>query len=148
MKAVQKASLIAALSSAVLFCAGSALAGDVNITVTGVQARGGDLLVGLQTSAQFMKHEGDHGEIIKAPQAGSRVVTLRGVAPGEYSVSVLHDTNGDQQMALSSNRPAEGWALFRGETLRATPTFEQVKFTVPPTGDANVSVAMQYPSAR
>lgn len=148
MKAVQKASLVvAALSSALLLNAGSALAGDVTITVTGVQARGGDLLVGLQTSAQFMKHEGDYGEIIKAPQAGSRAVTLRGVAPGEYSVSVLHDSNGDQQMALSNNRPAEGWAMYRGETLRAVPTFDQVKFTVPASGDANVSVAMQYPSA-
>lgn len=148
MQAVQKAALAAALSSFVLMGAGSALAGDVVITVTGVQARGGDLLVGLQTSAQFLKHEGDHGEIIKAPTAGRQVVTLKNVAPGDYSISVLHDMNGDQQMALSNGMPAEGWAMFRGETLRAAPTFDQVKFTVPASGGADVSVAMQYPSGR
>lgn len=148
MQAVQKAALTVALSSFVLAGAGSALAGDVVITVTGVQARGGDLLVGLQNAAQFMKHEGDHGEIIKAPEAGTRVVTLKDVAPGDYSVSVLHDMNGDQQMALDGNRPAEGWALYRGETLRAAPTFDQVKFTVPASGDARISVAMQYPAGR
>ncbi len=148
MQAVQKAALAAALSSLVLMGAGSALAGDVVITVTGVQARGGDLLVGLQTAAQFMKHEGDHGEIIKAPAAGTRVVTLKGVPPGDYSVSVLHDLNGDQQMALANGMPAEGWAMVRGETLRAAPTFDQVRFTVPASGDARVNVAMQYPSAR
>ena len=148
MQAVQKAALAAVLSSFVLMGAGSALASDVVITVTGVQARGGDLLVGLQTSAQFLKHEGDHGEIIKAPAAGTRVVTLKDVPPGDYSVSVLHDMNGDQQMALSNGMPAEGWAMFRGETLRAAPTFDQVRFTVPASGDARVSVAMQYPSAR
>ena len=148
MQAVQKAALAAALSSFVLMGAGSALASDVVVTVTGVQARGGDLLVGLQTSAQFLKHEGDHGEIIKAPAAGTKVVTLKDVPPGDYSVSVLHDMNGDQQMALSNGMPAEGWAMFRGETLRAAPTFDQVRFTVPASGDARVSVAMQYPSAR
>ncbi|WP_292084950.1 MULTISPECIES: DUF2141 domain-containing protein [unclassified Brevundimonas] len=148
MQAVQKAALAAALSSLVLAGAGSALAGDVVITVTGVQARGGDLLVGLQTSAQFLKHEGDHGEIIKSPVAGTRVVTLKDVPPGDYSVSVLHDMNGDQQMAMANGMPAEGWAMFRGETLRAAPTFDRVKFTVPASGDARVSVAMQYPAGR
>lgn len=148
MQAVQKAALAAALSSLVLAGAGSALASDVVITVTGVEARGGDLLVGLQTSAQFLKHAGDHGEIIKAPAAGTRVVTLKDVPPGDYSVSVLHDLNGDRQMALSNGMPAEGWAMFRGETLRAAPTFDQVRFTVPASGEARVNVAMQYPSAR
>lgn len=147
MQALQKSALAAVLSSAVLLCGGTALAGDVNITVTGVQARGGDLLVGLQTSAQFMKHEGDYGEIIKAPQAGTRVVTLRDVAPGDYSISVLHDVDGDRRMAMANGRPAEGWAMLGGETLRAAPTFDQVKFSVPASGETNVSVAMQYPPA-
>ena len=96
----------------------------------------------------FLKQAGDHGEIIKAPTAGTRVVTLKDVPPGDYSVSVLHDMNGDQQMALANGMPAEGWAMFRGETLRAAPTFDQVKFTVPASGDAQVSVAMQYPAGR
>lgn len=148
MRAVYRAALAATVSSAMLLGAGSALAGDVTITVTGVQARGGDLLVGLQTAAQFMKPEGDHGDIIKAPAAGTHVITLKNVPPGEYSVSVLHDVNGDHQMAMANGRPAEGWALHRGETLRAAPTFDQVKFTAPASGDANVAVAMQYPSGR
>jgi uncharacterized protein (DUF2141 family) len=139
-------SLVATATLAV--CAAPAFAGDVNITLTGVQARGGDLLVGLQTSAQFLKHEGSYGEIVASPPAGTQVITLHGVAPGDYSVSALHDVDGDRQMKLENGRPAEGWGLLHGETLRAAPTFDQVKFTVPATGEVNLTVAMDYPAAK
>lgn len=125
--------------------ASSALAGDVTVTITGVQARGGDLLAGLQTSAQFLKHEGSYGEIIANPTAGTHTLTLHDVAAGDYSISVLHDVDGDRQMKMANNRPAEGWAMLHGETLRAPPTFDQVKFAVPASGAVAVSVAMDYP---
>ena len=128
--------------------AAPALAGDVTITLTGVQARGGDLLVGLQTAPQFMKHEGAYGQVIAEPTAGTKTITLHDVAPGDYSVSALHDVDGDRMMKLVDGRPGEGWALLHGETLRATPTFDQVKFTVPATGDVALTVAMDYPAAR
>lgn len=144
-----KARLLTLVAVAALTaCAAPAFAGDVNITLTGVQARGGDLLVGLQTSAQFMKHEGQYGEIVANPPAGTQIITLHGVAPGDYSVSALHDVNGDRQMKMVDGRPGEGWGLLHGETLRAAPTFDQVKFTVPATGDVNLTVAMVYPAAQ
>lgn len=148
MSLKSKSALIAATAAvATLMAGGAALAGDVNITVTGVQARGGDLLIGLQTANQFLKHEGSYGQVIAAPTAGAHVVTLRDVAPGDYSVSVLHDVDGDHDMKMVNGRPAEGWAMVNGQTLRAVPRFDQVKFTVPATGAAAVSVAMQYPPA-
>ncbi|MDQ1155051.1 DUF2141 domain-containing protein [Brevundimonas sp. SORGH_AS_0993] len=148
MNLKSKSVLIAATAAlAALMGGGAALAGDVTITVTGVQARGGDLLVGLQTASQFLKHEGSYGQIIAAPTAGTHVVTLRDVAPGDYSVSVLHDVDGDRQMKMANGRPAEGWAMVNGAALRAAPRFDRVKFTVPAAGVAAVSVAMQYPPA-
>lgn len=135
-----------ATAAMLTLAAGSALAGDVTITITGVQARGGDLLTALQTQDQFMQHEGAYGERIQNPSAGTQTVTLHGVAPGDYSVSVLHDTDGDRRMKMVNGRPAEGWAMLHGETLRAVPTFDQVKFTVPATGDVNLTVGMDYPN--
>lgn len=126
--------------------AAPAFAGDVNVTITGVQARGGDLLAALQTQDQFMQPAGAYGERIQNPPAGSVRVTLHDVAPGDYSLSVLHDADGDHTMKMEANgRPAEGWAMLNGETLRARPTFDQVKFTVPASGDVNLTVAMEYP---
>ena len=106
---------------------------------------GGDLLVGLQTAGQFMKHEGQYGEVVSDPAAGTQTITLRDVAPGEYSVSALHDVDGDRQMGMENGRPAEGWGLLHGESLRAAPTFDQVKFSVPASGNVALSVAMVYP---
>ncbi|CAN5140556.1 DUF2141 domain-containing protein [soil metagenome] len=144
-----KTSLIAfAAAAALTVGAAPAFAGDVTITLTGVQARGGDLLVGLQTADQFLQHRGQYGEIIANPSAGTRVISLHDVAPGDYSVSALHDVDGDRMMKMADGRPAEGWGMLHGETLRATPTFDQVKFTVPATGDVAVTVAMDYPTAQ
>lgn len=142
-----KASLIAmAAAAAAILAAGSAFAGDVTVTLTGVQARGGELLVGLQTQAQFMKHEGVYGERIENPAAGTRTFTLHDVAPGDYSITALHDADGNKDMTMANGRPAEGWGMLHGETLRAVPTFDQVKFTVPASGDVNLTVAMDYPA--
>ena len=137
------APVLAAMSLAL--GAGSALAGDVTVTLTGVQARGGALLVGLQTPAQFLKHEGVYGERISNPAAGTRTFTLHDVAPGDYSITALHDEDDNKDMTMRGGRPAEGWGMLHGETLRATPTFDQVKFTVPASGDVALNVAMDYP---
>ena len=138
---------LTAAALALALSAGSALAGDVTVTITGVEARGGTLLAALQTPAQFLKHEGAYGEAIAAPAAGVQTVTFHGVAPGAYSLSVLHDVDGDRDMKTTADgRPAEGWAMLHGETLRAMPTFDQVSFTVPESGAVTLSVAMDYPT--
>lgn len=132
--------------AATLFAA-PAFAGDVNVVINGVQARGGDLLAALQTQDQFMQPAGAYGERIQNPRAGAAHVTLHDVAPGDYSLSVLHDADGDLNMKMGPDgRPAEGWAMVNGETLRARPTFDQVKFTVPASGDVDLTVTMQYPA--
>jgi len=116
--------------------AGAAQAGDVTVTLTGVQARGGQLLVSLQTREQFMQPTG-LGEIVQNPTAGTTTVTFRDVPAGDYAVSVLHDQNGDGQMQVSEiGIPTEGWAMSHGAELRGPPTFAQVKVAIPAAGAA------------
>jgi uncharacterized protein (DUF2141 family) len=121
-----------------------AMAEDVTVTLTGVQARGGVILAALQTEAQFMQPAGTYGERITDPASGAVRVTFRNVAAGDYALMVLHDEDSDGQMKLNGYMPAEGWAMVNGDTLRATPTFDQVKFTVAASG-ADLSVPMSYP---
>jgi uncharacterized protein (DUF2141 family) len=132
---------VAALSLA----APAALAEDVTLTLTGVEARGGVLLVALQTRGQFMQAAGAHGERIADPASGDLRLTFRDVAPGDYALMVLHDEDGDGQMKMNGYRPAEGWAMINGDALRATPTFDQVKFTVAAPAGADLTVPMAYP---
>lgn len=123
-----------------------AVAGDVTVTIDGVQARGGQLLVGLQSRDQFLKPAGDHGQIIENPRTGTHTVVLRNVPAGDYSLSVLHDADDDGQMNMAGGLPAEGWTMLNAETLRAAPTFEQVKFSAPQSGAVSLRASMIYPA--
>ncbi len=120
----------------------TAQAATVSVTVTGVEARPGTLYVGLQTEAQYLKNEGEYGAMLKTPTAGTHQFDINDVPPGRYSLSVLHDEDGNDDMTLTDDyRPAEGWAMVNGETLRASPTFDQTSFEVTPEG-ASVTVKM------
>jgi uncharacterized protein (DUF2141 family) len=125
-----------------------ALADDVTVTLTGVEARGGVLLTALQTRNEFMQQAGAHGEIVRDPRAGTTRIVFRNVAPGDYAFSALHDTDGDGQMTMNGYMPGEGWAMLNGDSLRAVPTFDQVKFTVPASGGVNLTIPMSYPAGR
>ncbi|MGZ9098351.1 MAG: DUF2141 domain-containing protein [Brevundimonas sp.] len=131
-------------AAAALSLSAPAAAQDVTVTLTGVEARGGVLLSALQTRGQFMQAAAVHGDRIESPAAGVVRVTFRDVAPGDYALVVLHDEDGDGRMKMTGSMPGEGWAMVNGETLRATPTFDQVRFTVPAAGAA-LTVPMAYP---
>jgi len=126
---------------------GPAVAQEVRVTLTGVEARGGQILATLQTESEFMQTRGAHGVVLPAPQAnGDVVVVFENVAPGAYAFSALHDVNGDYQMQREANgRPLEGWAMHNGASLRARPTFAQVRIEIG-AGGADLTEPMIYPA--
>lgn len=140
-----KKTLAAAMAAVTCLAAAPAFAGDVTVTLTGVQARGGRLLAALQTHDQFLQPAGAYGEMVQDPAAGTITLTFHDVRPGEYSLSVLHDADNDGTMKMDGARPGEGWAMVHGAALCAAPTWDQVKFTVPASGDVSLTEAMQYP---
>lgn len=120
-----------ALALAAASMPAAASAATVTIDLSGVRAGAGKLYVSLQTREQFMKPFGSYGAVVAEPAAGSRTVTLGGVAPGTYAAAVWHDVNGNNRWdSDEQGRPLDGWAMLNGGTLRARPTFEQVSFTV------------------
>jgi uncharacterized protein (DUF2141 family) len=125
--------------------AGAALAGDVVVELRGIRDGSGPLYVGMQTEGQFLQNAGEYGEIIKAPKAGDTTVVLKDVAPGEYSISVWHDVNGNGDFDRAPDgRPLDGWAMNNAGALRGQPEFDQVKFTVG-SGGATLDLEMIYP---
>lgn len=116
-------------SLAGILAAAPALAADVTVSVTGVRAANGPLYVSLQTRDEFLENEGSYGEIVRSPSAGTVSVTLEGVSPGEYAVSVWHDIDGDGVFDASpEGMPLDGWAMIDGASLRGAPDFDQVSF--------------------
>ena len=59
----------AALSATVL--ASPAVAEDVTVTITGVHARGGEILVALQTKDEYLQPRGSYGAKTASPAAAS-----------------------------------------------------------------------------
>lgn len=122
----------------------AAMAADVTVTLTGVQAQGGQMLVSLQTRDQFMKPAGAAGATGPA-EAGTQVFVVNNVAPGDYAVMVMHDADSDWAMGRKPDgMPTEGWGMSGAAPKGRAPTFDEVKVTVPADGTA-VTVPLSYP---
>lgn len=135
------------LAATALALATSALAGEVTVTLDGVEPRGGTLYVALQNSDQFMRDAG-LSRVIKAPDtSGPIVITFPNVPAGDYALSALHDADNNKRMSMGADSmPVEGWAMSGAQALRARPTFADVKVTVPAAG-GSIAASMQYPGA-
>lgn len=132
------------VSALVLGLATPALAGDVTVTLNGLQASDNPVMVGLQTRDEFLRPTGHLGTIIAHPKAGSQTVVIKDVPEGDYSISVWHDINGNWKFDKApSGKPLDGWAMFNGANLHAEPEWDQVKFAVPQAGKA-VTLDMIY----
>jgi uncharacterized protein (DUF2141 family) len=132
------------LAAALTVAAAPAFAGDLTVTLTGVQDKGGQMLVSLQSRDQFMKPAGANGAFGQATP-GTQTFTVRGVDAGEYAVMVMHDADSDWQMAYGPDRkPTEGWAMSGKADDSRKPTFDEVKITVPADG-GGVTIPMVYP---
>lgn len=130
------------LAIAAFLLAAPAFADDVTVTVTGVQAGGGTILAALQTKDEFLKPEGHLGAKAAATP-GAVTLVIHDVPPGDYSLSVLHDADGDMKMAMKDGMPAEGWTMKNAAALRGAPTWDVVSFKV--AGPVAITEAMIYP---
>ncbi|OYY67094.1 DUF2141 domain-containing protein [Sphingomonas sp. 28-62-11] len=130
-----------------LLSASPAFAGDLTVKVTGVKAKGGNLLVAVYDKATLFRANPPFAGEAKVSAAGDVTVTIKDVAAGDYVVSVLHDANDDKKMTMTDGRFGEGTALTNAEQLRGPPSFEVNKIAIPASGTA-VTIAMSYPEDR
>lgn len=140
--------LTLAAVAAALLTAGVAQAGTLEVTVTGVQPKGGRILTALQTREQFMKPMAVAGRMLPGDSAGVVTFTLADIPAGDYALSVLHDADGNNTMTLGSDgRPAEGWGMAGAENLHAKPTFDQVSTHISAGADVTrITIPMIYPA--
>jgi uncharacterized protein (DUF2141 family) len=135
-----KALFLAALTTAAL-SAGAAQAGELHLTLEGIQPRGGQVLVSVQSKEQFMLPTSTAGGIVAGDTTGSASLVLP--APdGEYAVLVLHDADGSFDMKVDERGvPLEGVASAHGQ-LTGFPVFDVVKVRV--EGQTSLTARMTY----
>jgi uncharacterized protein (DUF2141 family) len=115
-----------------------ARAGDLTIAITGLSSREGTLRIAVfDRPERFLREDGRvvGVELVLATVATGAdpvSVTLHGVAPGRYAVSVHHDRDGDGQRAtnlLGVPTEAVGFSNGAKGTL-GPPSFEAAAFEV------------------
>jgi uncharacterized protein (DUF2141 family) len=78
------------------------------------------------------------------PAGAVKAVTLPGVAPGAYALSVFHDENANTKFDTFLKVPKEGFGFSRNPAVRfGAPKFSQVRFEVG-SGITRQTVRMQY----
>ncbi|TXC63973.1 DUF2141 domain-containing protein [Sphingosinicella ginsenosidimutans] len=120
-------------AAALLLAAGTARATDLEVQIHGLRNMRGSIELCLTRSpAHFPDCTGSPGMVsrtVRAADAGS--VLFRGLPPGDYAVSVIHDENDDGRLNTFVGIPREGFGFSRNPRIRmGPPRFEECRIAV------------------
>ncbi|MAZ72080.1 MAG: hypothetical protein CMC70_02940 [Flavobacteriaceae bacterium] len=104
------------------------------ITVTvPVKTNTGEIIVALYNEATFMKAAPLDG-LSSTIENGKATVTFTNVAPGEYGITLFHDTNSNKIMDFeTSGMPKENYGVSNNVMSFGPPQWKDAKFTVTTT---------------
>lgn len=114
--------------------------GNLTVTFNEDAVSKGDIYIGVYQKDNFMAKP-TVGDVLKA-DAGTHQITFKGLAHGEYAVSVYQDVNGNQKFDMDEyGRPAEPWVMSGNVNPNQMPIFEDAKIIFSST-DQTVSLKL------
>lgn len=120
-----------------------AKAATLSITLDGVRAGGGPLIVLLFDHAEGFPKESLASQRHVLP-AGQQSIALDGLKPGQYAVMAYHDEDGNGELnRLFGMIPQEGWGLSNNPKVSGKPAFADAAVTLPESGAA-VTLHLHY----
>jgi len=124
-------------------------AATLNVRVEGLKGTEGVALVALYDSAESWLKVPKASQVVRAKIAGSALaVELKGLKPGTYAVSVIHDENKNNELDmrwLPYPKPKEGsGASGDTDSKVGPPKWESAKFELPAEG-STISITVKYP---
>lgn len=135
--------LMGALALTALAAPAFAQNADVTVTLTGVEARGGQILASLAGPDTFMRGEPEHSARAEVA-AGTVTLTFRNVPAGDWALMVMHDENSNGEFDMNGYMPAEGYAFSNlSGPLMGMPTFATHKVAV--GTNTTIAAPMIYP---
>lgn len=105
---------------------------DLEIVVTNLRnAKGLIRLCLTQDARHFPDCAGDPKAIKRSVPAGETIITLGGLVPGRYALSLVHDENGNGKLDTFFAIPREGFGFSRDPAIGfGPPKFAAVLFDV------------------
>jgi uncharacterized protein (DUF2141 family) len=121
----------------------------ITVKIDGLKGTDGVALVVLYESAESWLKIPKAAQVVPAKITGSALtVELKGVKPGTYAISVIHDENKNNELDmrwLPYPKPKEGsGASGEAESSKLAPKWESSKFDVPAEGKT-IHVGVRYP---
>ena len=119
---------------------------ELEIQVQGLRNANGQVRLCLtRNPSHFPDCNGDPAAVKRSlPARAAASIRLRGVAPGVYALSVIHDENGDGRLNRFMAIPREGFGFSRNPRIRmGPPGFDEVRFQVS-GGVVRQAVQMRY----
>lgn len=118
----------------------TAVAGPINVTVTGARNDDGVVRCGLFSSAAgFPKPENRVGEAVGKVSGGTATCSFKSVPSGTYAVAVFHAEHNEMQLQYGLfGKPKQGVGFSRNPSITfGQPSFNDAAFQV---GNAPVSL--------
>lgn len=103
----------------------------VNLVLTGLRSSAGEVRICIwHHDASFPNcRKGQDVRMLAAPAAPEVRLTVPGLTPGSYAVSVIHDENGNRQLDKRFGIPTEGVGFSDNPRLTfGPPSFAKAKF--------------------
>lgn len=139
---MRKSALFAVIALAPLLVANSP--GTLDVTISGIKNRNGQLLVCLWNGKPGFPTCGKSktaAKIRSAITGNTMKVTFRNVAPGSYAVSAEHDEDGDGKLKTNFiGMPKEGVGI--SNNPGGIPGWSKSQITV--TGNGAIAITLRY----
>lgn len=108
----------------------------LSMSVQNLRSNKGKLLVCITRSAAYFpdcSHDPDKRHLSVA--AGTAMIPLGEVMPGDYAIAIIHDENGNGKLDTFAGIPREGVGFSRNPAIRfGAPSFRSAQFQVAGSG--------------
>lgn len=120
------------------------------IRFTGLRNNEGQIAIGITSQAEGWPRAPEHEYAWEKKGASDGVleVSVTGLKPGTYAVTVLDDENSNLEMDMTLGIPREGWGFSGNPPFRlSVPRFGECAFRLDP-GGSTITIELRYAGGR
>jgi uncharacterized protein (DUF2141 family) len=118
---------------------------ELTVSVAGLRDHKGNLLFCLtRRTAQFLECDKDPGAVHGSVAASVGTLDFQHVAPGEWALLMIHDSNMNGKLDKRFGIPREGFGFSRNPAIKfGAPSADDVRFEIP-AGESHQQIKMRY----
>ena len=118
---------------------------ELTVSVAGLRDHKGNLLFCLtRRTAQYLDCDKDPGAVHGSVAASVGTLDFQHVAPGEWALLMIHDSNMNGKLDKRFGIPREGFGFSRNPAIKfGAPSADDVRFEIP-AGESHQQIKIRY----